>query len=111
MYALGHILLPEAYAYSPDLTSPIIAALQNLLQSVPAEMTQDETYKNVGAGAKKDLNDVVRDTDKNPDSKIRDARYLAVVYDLWQQSDFAEAARVNDKISNTDVRGKLSTLI
>lgn len=111
MYAAGYLLLRKAYQHAPELTSPILAAMQALSPDVPPELTKDEAYKNLGSTAKKDLNETLSDIEKNANSRYRDAKYLALIYDLWQQFDFAEAARVNDKISDTEAREKLSTII
>lgn len=111
MYAAGYLLLRKAYKHAPELTSPISAAMQTLSQSVPREMTSDEAYKNLKLSPRKDLSDTLDDLDKEPDSEYRNAQYLALVYDLWQQADFAGAAKVNDKISDTETRDALSTII
>jgi len=111
MYAAGFQLLRKAYKYAPELTSPIAAAMQWLSQDIPSDMTKDETYKNLEPTTKKDLNDLLRDIEKDPDSQYRDAQYLALIYDLWRQFDFAEAAKVNDKVSDVEAREKLSTII
>ena len=111
MYAAGYQLLPKAYRYAPELTSPIAAAMQWLSQDVPPEMMKEETYKNLKGTGKKDLSENLRDIEKNPDSEYRDARYLAVIYDLWRQADFTEAASVNDKVSDIETRSKISSLI
>lgn len=111
MYAAAYLLLRKAYKHAPELTSPVSAAMQSLAQDVPREMTYDATYKNLELGPKQSLDEMLREIGKASDAGHRDAQYLALVYDLWRQSDFTNAAKVNDKISDTDARGHLETII
>jgi hypothetical protein len=73
-------------------------------------MTQESTYANLYNPKTKELEESLEEIEKR-DLKYRDASYLGLVYGLCLKNDFKQARFVNSKISDTDLKAQLSTLI
>ena len=110
-YVAGYLLLPKAEKYSPDLTYLISAAMQTLIRDIPAQFTHDSTYENFAAPAPQNLDKTLNEIERNPNEESRDAQYLALVSDLWQERQFKAAEIVASKIHDKESRSSLATII
>lgn len=110
-YAAAYLLLNKTQKFAPDLTPRLGAAMLALSESVPADLTRESTYENFSVRPPKSLEESIKEVEKNGDSHHRDAIYLALVSYFWTKSDFTKARTVNDKISDSDVRDRLASLI
>jgi hypothetical protein len=109
-YALGYLLLPKTVRFAPELTAAMTNALQALAPGVPPQMTQESAYANLYSPKPKELDESLDDIEKR-EPKYRDASYLGWVYSLCLKNDFKQARFVNGKISDTDLKVQLTTLI
>lgn len=110
-YVAGYLLFPKAQRYAPDLTYQISAAMQTLIRDVPTQLTQDSTYENLTLTAPKTLDKTLSEIEKNQNEEHRDAQYLALVSDLWQNREFKAAETVAARIQNDEARTGLATII
>jgi hypothetical protein len=110
LYAASYLLLNKANRLAPDLSSRIAASMQSLRDVVPRELTDESTYKSE-TNANKTLDETLAEIEGKPDVEYRDAQYFAWTFDLWRRSDFDNARRVSSRISDTNLRERLSRMI
>ncbi len=110
-YIACYLLLPKAKKFAPNLTPYIAAAMHALASDVPQELTQESTYKNPAVTGAKDLDETLREIEDIPDEDSRDARYLSLVFSLWRDGSYTKARSVAAKLTEKDVRDRLTILI
>ncbi|MBA3240471.1 MAG: energy transducer TonB [Acidobacteria bacterium] len=110
-YALGHLLLPKARKFAPDLAAPIGAAMAELSANVPPAMTQEAAFANINKKQVESPEQILSNAEKLPDSESRDVVYLDVAFHAWLKKDFTTAQVACAKIDNKDARSRLETLI
>src|ERR1043165_544659 len=111
LYAAEYLLLPKAERYAPDLVPQIASAMQALTPNVPQELTQDSTYSNFKDSTPKDLDEDLKEIDKDQNEESRNGKYLSLAADYWGRNDFRNARAVASKITDTEARASLETLI
>lgn len=111
MYAAARLLLPKTEIYAPELTQAVASAMQQLIQDVPPELTQDAAYSNFKAHLNKGVGDSLTEIEKEKDAQKRDEQYLILIADLWRQSELARARTLSARISDDEARVSLTTLI
>jgi hypothetical protein len=110
LYAASYLLLNKANRLAPDLSSRIAVSMQSLRDVVPRELTEESTYK-VETNTDKTLDETLAEIESKADGEYRDAQYFAWTFDLWRRSDFENARRVSSRISDADLRERLSQII
>lgn len=110
-YALGHLLVPKARKFAPDLVAPIGAAMAQLSANVPPAMTQEAAFANINKRTVETPEQIMSNAEKLSDSESRDIAYLDVAARAWQKKDFVTAQVACAKIENKETRSQLETLI
>jgi hypothetical protein len=111
LYAASYLLLNKTSVAAPDLAARISLTMQTVRQDVPPELLEDSNYKAIESDSSKTLAETLTDIEKKLGLEARDNQYFVLVYDLWRRSDFQNARLVNQRISDTRLRERLSGLI
>jgi hypothetical protein len=110
-YIAARVLLPHYERHAPDLAPMVTALLATLGAEVTPQLRQEASYKNLEADAVESPDEALETIGKVSDEQIRDARYLALAFDLWQRSDFVKARAAAAKIAREETRAELSLMI
>jgi TonB family protein len=108
-YAVGHLLLPKARKFAPDLVAPLGAGMAALQSSVPPNLTQDAAYANMYK-LPENPDERLRSAEKISDPQGRDIAYFEIAYGAWRRNDFKLARTAAAKIDNRETAARLSAL-
>jgi len=111
-YAAGYQLLPKAQQFIPDRAPQLAAAMQALIPEISPALTQEATYTNLKSTSRvTNVEEALGEIDKISDERSRDARYLSLIFTLWDQGEFIRARTVAAKVKDPTARVRLVTLI
>lgn len=110
-YAASRLLLPKTIKFAPELTQIIAGVMQTLTPDIPQELTVDSSYANFKVEAPKELNETIKEIEKEQSEQKRNERYLILIADLWRRADYAGARALNAKLSDPEANEGLKTII
>ena len=110
-YALGHLLLPKAQEFAPDLIGEVGAAMAAVGANVPASFTNGDAFANLRKTAAPNRAEAFEDIAKISDESTRDTRYLDIAFHSWRKNDFVTAQTAAAKIKDEKAAASLATLI
>ena len=116
-YVAAYQLLQKAQTFAPNLVPRLSAVMQVMLSDVPSSLmdaASDARFSERAArqsDARYDLDAVLSDIEKKPDSESRDLSYLTVAFGLYEKGEFERGRKVAERISDLDLQRKTTRLM
>lgn len=111
-YVAGYQLLPYVRLYLPEQIRELELAMQALVPDLPTALSQPGAYANLKAvEVSKDVNETLRDLEKDPKAERREATKLGLVHSACLLGDFVRARAIVSTIRDLGLKNKVEALI